>query len=264
MNTRVDNAAGAVATEPALALTGVTSGYGSAVVLRDVDVKVGKGTIDGLIGSNGAGKTTLLRTASGLLPAREGRVEVGGQDLTTAQPHRRAAAGLCMIPEGRGIFRTLSVADNLRLQLPKSADRGRIDRALDSFPVLKKRLGQRAGSLSGGEQQMLALSRCYLSSPSVVLLDEVSMGLAPRIVDQIFESLIALAAEGIALLLVEQYVNRVLEMAETVHILSRGVVSYSGPAAQLDADTVLQGYLGATLPGADLDGQTGADPAAAN
>ena len=148
------------------------------------------------------------------------------------------------MPEGRGIFRSLTVAENLRLQSPPWKGDEAIDRALEAFPALRTRLRDTAGTLSGGQQQMLALSRVYLSEPSVVLLDEVSMGLAPIIVEQIFQAIERLAADGMALLLVEQYVHRALDLCDTVYLLNRGTVTYSGPPTGLDAEEVTRGYLG--------------------
>jgi branched-chain amino acid transport system ATP-binding protein len=232
---------------PLLELAGITAGYGSTTVLRDINVAVRPGGIDALLGPNGAGKTTLLRVAAGLLRPTEGVVSVGGVDVTAESPSRRARAGVCLIPEGRGIFRSLSVADNLRLQIPPSRRESDIDKALEAFPVLRDRLRQAAGTLSGGQQQMLALARCYLAKPAIVLLDEVSMGLAPRIVDEIFNALLSLAATGVALLLVEQYVSRALQMADTVHLLNRGSITFAGPSGDLDPATVMRGYLGADL-----------------
>jgi len=202
------------------------------------------GTVAALLGPNGAGKTTLLRAAAGLLRPSAGTVLVGGADVTRLRPHRRARAGLCLIPEGRGIFPALSVRENLLLQIPKWNRSARLDDALELFPVLGQRLGETAGRLSGGQQQMLALSRCVLAQPSLILLDEVSMGLAPIVIEQIFASLQQLAERGIALLIVEQYVNRALAMADSVHLLNRGRLTYSGPPSGLDEDAVVSGYLG--------------------
>jgi len=232
----------------ALELRDITAAYGRTTVLRDVSVSVGRGVVQALLGPNGAGKTTLLRTAAGLMRPSSGSIWLGGEDVTKQPAFERAHGGVCLVPEGRGIFRRLSVRDNLTLQIPPWAPRGTgMDRALEAFPILKQRLGQIAGTMSGGEQQILAVARCYVSSPSVVLLDEVSMGLAPRIVDQIFESLMRLVSEGISILLVEQYVNRALEMASTVYLLNRGEIAFSGPASDLDEATVMRGYLGADL-----------------
>jgi branched-chain amino acid transport system ATP-binding protein len=232
----------------ALALAGVSAGYGGVTVLRGVDLVVPAGSIVALLGPNGAGKTTLLRTASGLLRPTAGRVLVGGRDVTGRAPNKRARAGLCLIPEGRGIFRSLTVRENLRMLVPPWRSDNSVDRALDAFPVLRQRLGQIAGTLSGGQQQMLALARTYLADPEVILLDEVSMGLAPKVVGEIFETLHDLAGHGVALLLVEQYINRALEMADQVVLLDRGRVVFDGSPADLDEDTVVKRYLGVEAP----------------
>jgi branched-chain amino acid transport system ATP-binding protein len=230
-------------TENVLALERVAAGYGAATVLRGIDLVVPAGSRLALLGPNGAGKTTLLRVAAGLIPARSGRVSLGGADVTRRRPDQRAAAGLCLVPEGRGIFRELTVHENLRLM--SAERRPDLSRVLEAFPVLGERMGQVAGSMSGGEQQMLALARCWLTRPQVVLLDEVSMGLAPLIVDEIFAALSRLADEGVALVIVEQYVDRALELADRVQLLVRGETRFSGPAAALDRDAVLGEYLGA-------------------
>lgn len=229
---------------PALRMAGVDAGYGGTQVLQAVDLEVMPGSVVALLGPNGAGKTTLLKVASGLLPPRAGRISVAGRDVTSWRPARRARAGLCLIPEGRGVFPALSVRENLRLLLSARARRSAVDEALDVFPALRDRQGQRAGSLSGGQQQMLALARAWLADPDVVLLDEVSMGLAPLVVDEIFEALGRLRDTGAALLLVEQYVDRALAMADVVYLLDRGRVTFTGPATDLDRDAVLQSYLG--------------------
>jgi branched-chain amino acid transport system ATP-binding protein len=230
-------------TVPALEVAGVTAGYGRTTVLRDVTVTVPRGAVVALIGPNGAGKTTLLRTAGGLLRPSAGRVSSGGTDLTARRAFERARAGVCLIPEGRGIFPGLTVRENLVMQVPPWKKASDYDAAIEAFPVLGERLSQRAGSMSGGQQQMLALGRCFLSEPSVVLLDEVSMGLAPRVIDEIFAALQTLTATGVALLLVEQYVTRALAMSDQVYLLDRGQTVYSGPAADLDPDEVVRRYL---------------------
>jgi branched-chain amino acid transport system ATP-binding protein len=230
--------------EPALELHAITAGYGRTIVLRDVSLSVPPGTVTALLGPNGAGKTTLLKIAAGLLRPASGSIDLDGTDVTRRAAHARAERGLCLIPEGRGIFRNLTVRDNLRVQLPPWRRREAVDAGLEAFPVLADRLDQVAGSLSGGQQQMLAVARAYLSKPSVVLLDEVSMGLAPRIVDEIFDSLRLLAASGVALLVVEQYVQRALDLADAAIVLNRGVVSYTGPAAAVDEAVLMSSYLG--------------------
>jgi branched-chain amino acid transport system ATP-binding protein len=229
---------------PALELVGIRAGYERVTVLRDISLTVPAGKIVALLGPNGAGKTTLLRTATGLLKPATGTVSINGVDVTDAAPNRRSRAGLCLIPEGRGIFRGLTVRDNLRMQVPTWSKDKSVDRALEVFPVLRTRLGQIAGTMSGGQQQMLALARSYLSAPHIVLLDEVSMGLAPKVVEEIFVALKELAASGIALLLVEQYVNRALDLADDVALLDRGEVAFSGSAGDLEQEAVRRGYLG--------------------
>jgi branched-chain amino acid transport system ATP-binding protein len=227
-----------------LALAGVTAGYGRTTVLRDVSLSVPGGTVVALLGPNGAGKTTLLRVASGLLGTSAGQVRLGGEEMTRRRAFQRAQHGLCLIPEGRGIFPNLSVKDNLVLQIPPWRKSRDYQAAVQAFPVLGERLSQTAGSMSGGQQQMLALSRCFLADPKVVLLDEVSMGLAPRIIDEIFEALLKLKANGVSLLLVEQYVSRALQVADKVYLLGRGQITFSGTPSQLNEDELMQQYVG--------------------
>jgi branched-chain amino acid transport system ATP-binding protein len=231
---------------PILRLVGVTAGYGTSVVLRDVSFAVQPGQVTALLGPNGAGKTTVMRTASGTIRPRRGRVELDGEAVTTQPPFRRASRGLCLIPEGRGIFRSLSVAENMRLHsLPgRRPSPEAVERALSVFPTLESRLGEAAGRLSGGQQQMLALARAYITEPRVILLDEVSMGLAPRVVEDVFAALHRLAATGVAMLLVEQYVTRAMAMADRVVLLNKGSVAYDGQPSELDEQAVLRGYLG--------------------
>ncbi len=235
-------------TEEVLRLENVTAGYGRATVLREVSITVRVGEVTALLGPNGAGKTTFLRTAAGVVRPASGRVIVGGVDMTAEAPNRRARAGLCFIPDGRGIFRNLTVKENLRLQAPPWRSQGQqqeaYQHAVDAFPVLAERGGQLAGSLSGGQQQMLALARAYLSGPRVVLLDEVSMGLAPKIVTEIFAFIKTLADAGVSLLLVEQYIHRALALADHVVLLDRGGVTFDGGRAELSHDEVLRNYLG--------------------
>jgi branched-chain amino acid transport system ATP-binding protein len=231
--------------EPVLALAGVSAGYGTATVLREVSLRVGPGEIVAVLGSNGAGKTTLLRTAIGTIAASAGRIALDGLEITRRPPHWRARHGLCHIPEGRGIFRGLTVEENLRLQAdPKTGTGVAVERAAEVFPVLRDRMKAVAGSLSGGQQQMLALARACVTDPKVILIDEVSMGLAPIAVDEIFAALRGLVRTGVAMVLVEQYVSRALEMADTAVLLRKGQVSYAGPAGRLDEQAVLRDYLG--------------------
>ena len=228
-----------------LELRDVSAGYGTGRVLEHVNLVVPDGAVVALLGPNGAGKTTLLKVASGLLRPTAGQVLLDGEDVTGWSPFELARAGICHVPEGRGIFPTLSVADNLRLQAPRSVDRGALDLAAAVFPRLEQRKSQLAGTLSGGEQQMLALSRAYVAQPSTVLLDEVSMGLAPKVVDEIFEYLRRLASDGLSLLVVEQYVARALELADYVYILNRGRIRFAGEPGEVEDDAVLESYLGA-------------------
>jgi branched-chain amino acid transport system ATP-binding protein len=226
-----------------LELDGICAGYGPHQVLRDVSVSVPDGKVVALLGANGAGKTTLLRVASGLLRPGEGRMVLDDSDVTHASAVELSRRGVCHVPEGRGIFRSLTVRENLVLQT-RDRDRGDLERVIEAFPVLGARLRQVAGTMSGGEQQMLALSRAYLSNPRIVLLDEVSMGLAPSIVDAIFVFLEDLARRGAALLLVEQYVARALRLADLVYILNRGRVAFAGEPAELEDDDLFARYLG--------------------
>jgi branched-chain amino acid transport system ATP-binding protein len=227
-----------------LVLDSVTAGYDQATVLRHVSLTVPDGAVVALLGPNGAGKTTLLRVASGLLPAWAGRLVVDGEDVTGASPHRLRSLGVCHVPEGRGIFPALTVSDNVRLFCEPGEEAAGLERVVDAFPALARRLGQVAGTMSGGEQQMLALARAYAREARVVLLDEVSMGLAPRLVEEIFGFLGRLADEGTSLLLVEQYVAKALALARYVCVLSRGRMSFVGESGELDEDAILASYLG--------------------
>jgi branched-chain amino acid transport system ATP-binding protein len=227
-----------------LVLEGVTAGYGGTTVLRDVDLTVPDSSVVALLGPNGAGKTTLLRVASGLLAPWKGRLLIDGEDVTGRPPHELAGRGVCHVPEGRGVFPPLTVAQNLELFSPPGQERESRDRAVEAFPILGDRLNQVAGTMSGGQQQMLALARSYVTNPHVVLLDEVSMGLAPIIVDEIFEFLERMAKQGTALLLVEQYATKALAIADYVYILGRGSVTFAGDAAELEGEDVFQRYLG--------------------
>lgn len=227
-----------------LELRGVEAGYGGSTILRGVDLVVPEQSIVALLGSNGAGKTTLLRVASGLLKPTTGRLKLRGSDVTGASAFALAAAGVCHVPEGRGIFSSLTVRENLQLQSPPRQEASSIERATSVFPRLGQRLDQVAGTLSGGEQQMLALARSYVQSPAVVLLDEVSMGLAPAVIDEIFDFLTTLAVAGAALLLVEQYVTRALAVADYVYVLAKGAVSFVGEPSELNEADVFNAYTG--------------------
>jgi branched-chain amino acid transport system ATP-binding protein len=227
-----------------LELERVTAGYGDTVVLRDLTISVPDSSVVALLGPNGAGKTTALRTASGILRPMAGRVLLDREDVTGKKPYALARRGLCHLPEGHGIFPSLTVKENIVLQSPKGMERQCVERAGDHFPVLAARFGQQAGSLSGGEQQMLALLRAFFSNPRTVVVDEASLGLSPLLVDEVFEALTQIVAGGASLLIVEQYVTRVLEMADTAYIMSRGQIVFSGAASGLRGEDVFQRYLG--------------------
>jgi branched-chain amino acid transport system ATP-binding protein len=230
----------------ALVVQGVHAGYGTTTVLRDISLRVPAGAVTALLGPNGAGKSTLLRTVSGFLPATSGRIGIGGQDVTRLRPHRRAALGLCHVPEGRGVFRGLSVRENLLMQAGRGSEQDAVDRAASAFPILGDRLAQQAGTLSGGQQQMLAMAAAYVRDPSLVLIDEASLGLAPIVVDEIFGFLEQRTAEGAALLIVDQFVTRALEMASMAYVLHRGTIAFEGTARELLQGDVFERYLHAS------------------
>jgi branched-chain amino acid transport system ATP-binding protein len=227
-----------------LELRGITAGYASHTVLRDVSISVPANSVVALLGPNGAGKTTVLRVASGLVKPSSGRMLLEATDATGWPPERLARGGICHVPEGRGIFAALSVRDNLRLQAPAGTEQSALSRVVEVFPRLGERMSQRAGTLSGGEQQMLALAHAYVGEPTFVLLDEVSMGLAPIVIDAIFGYLRRLAAEGVALLLVEQYVSRALALADYVYVLNKGRVVFAGEPGELGDEHLMESYLG--------------------
>jgi branched-chain amino acid transport system ATP-binding protein len=229
---------------PALEVSGLTSGYGHTTVLRDVSLTVPAGAVTALLGPNGAGKTTFLRAVSGFLPATAGTVKMGGDDITKTRADKRFAAGLCHVPEGRGVFRGLTVRENIVMQSVKSEEKQAIDRAAEAFPILGERLQQRAGTLSGGQQQMLAMAVAYVRNPSLVLVDEASLGLAPIIVDDIFAFLERRTLEGASLLIVDQFVHRALQMSTTAYVMNRGTIAFGGSASELLGSNLFEQYLG--------------------
>jgi branched-chain amino acid transport system ATP-binding protein len=229
----------------------VEAGYGRIEVLRGVSLAAGPGEIVAVVGANGAGKTTLLRALSGLITPTAGRVRLGGTDVTGRGPEAIAAAGLAHVPENRLVFPTLAVEDNLALggwtrRRDKAGVRERRERVLEYFPRLADRLAQPAGTLSGGEQQMLAIGRGLMARPSVLVLDEPSLGLAPRVVREIFATLDRLrGAEDLAIVLVEQNVRAAFKVADRAVVLDRGRVLLDGaPGELLGDDRVQQAYLG--------------------
>jgi branched-chain amino acid transport system ATP-binding protein len=233
-------------TDALLAVENLNVSYGPSQALFDLSLEVTAGSVTAILGANGAGKSTLARTVSGLVPAASGRVMFNGVVVTGQPAHHIRKLGLTYIPEGRGIFPGLSVIDNLRMAVAqeKRGERAQaIDRATDLFPVLGQRRSQRAGSLSGGEQQMLALARALAVAPSLIIADEMSLGLAPIVAESVFGSLADAARSGITVVLIEQFVHRALAMADSCIILTRGRVGWSGPAAEAGHE-VLDRYLG--------------------
>jgi len=230
---------------PALDVVGLEVGYGRSTVLRDVSISVAAGSVTALLGPNGAWKSTLLRAVSGFLTPRKGRLNLFGDDVTDVSAHRRFERGLCHVPEGRGVFRSLTVRDNLVMQSAPGREHEAFDKAVAAFPILGERMYQVAGTLSGGQQQMLAMAAAYVRDSRLILVDEASLGLAPVIVDEIFAFLERLSAEGTSLLVVDQFVTRALAMATTAYVLRKGSVVYSGPADQLVDSDVFSSYIGA-------------------
>ncbi len=236
-----------------LSITNLHAGYGKVEVLHGISLEVPKGQVVTLIGSNGAGKTTTMRAISGMIAPREGKVMLGDIDITGRESHRIARLGLAHSPEGRRVFATMTVNDNLLLgAFPRftgarakgdiAAD---VERAMDYFPRLKERRLQLAGTLSGGEQQMLAMARAMMMNPEVVLLDEPSMGLAPILVDEVFRIISRLRSEGVTMLLVEQFAAAALNVSDYGYVLENGRIAVHGPAGKLKNDPAVQAaYLG--------------------
>ena len=222
---------------------GIEASYGSIRAVRGVTLSVPEATVAAVLGPNGAGKSTLLRVMAGLHRPDRGRVSLRGDDLTGLAAHEVARRGIALVPEGRAIFPSLTVADNLRLA---GARGDGLRRVTDTFPRLAERMGQVAGTLSGGEQQMLALARCVITEAQVLLLDEPSLALAPRLVEEVFASIRTLREGGRTIVLVEQYVSRALEMADLVYVLEKGACVFAGEPAELAHHPVLErAYLGA-------------------
>jgi branched-chain amino acid transport system ATP-binding protein len=232
--------------DPLLEVRNLDVSYGSSQALFSVSVSVQPGTVLAVLGANGAGKSTLARAVSGLVRPSGGQVFFEGRPVTGQAAYKMRKLGLTYIPEGRGIFPGLSVIDNLRMAVAqeKRGERASaIDRAIERFPVLGDRRSQRAGSLSGGEQQMLALARALAVSPKLVIADEMSLGLAPLVAESVFEGLEDARRSGITIVLTEQFVHRALSMADSCIILTRGNVGWSGPASEAGQE-VIDRYLG--------------------
>ncbi|MDQ3234931.1 MAG: ABC transporter ATP-binding protein [Pseudobdellovibrionaceae bacterium] len=235
--------------QPLLAIENLKVAYGPTEVLHGVSLDVKRGEIVTLIGSNGAGKTTLLKSLFGAPRAREGRIMFRGEDITAVPTHRVAKRGLSLVPEGRHIFPAMSVVENLKMGLTARPEATGVDEDLQTifklFPRLEERSTQRAGTLSGGEQQMLAIGRSLMAKPELLLLDEPSLGLAPLVVKAIFETLKQVASQGMTIFLVEQNANQALRLADRAYVLTNGRITLTGKGLDLLADNEVQkAYLG--------------------
>ena len=230
---------------PLLELRDVHAGYGAIEVVHGICVHVGAGQIVAMLGPNGAGKSTALKVASGLMRPSRGSLRIAGHVVTGVAANALARAGLCTIPEGRGIFPNLTVRENLLMATFGGVAIADLeDRAFVRFPRLAERRTQLAGTLSGGEQQMLSLARALATDPVILLIDELSMGLAPKVVVQLYDQVAAIAADGIGVLVVEQFARTVLDIADWVVLLAHGVVQHAGAPADLGADALATAYLG--------------------
>ena len=223
--------------------------YGKIIAVKDISVTVNEGEIVTLIGSNGAGKSTTLRTISGLIKPKSGEITFNGKRIDGMPGHDIVSLGICHSPEGRRIFPRMTVKENLELgaflRNDKAAVNADMDRVLDLFPRLKERIKQTAGTMSGGEQQMLAVSRALMGDPKLLLLDEPSMGLAPVLVELIFDTIIKIRKQGVTILLIEQNATAALEVADRAYVLESGKVKMSGSAKELSSDDkVTKAYLG--------------------
>jgi len=234
---------------PLLTLDNLSVWYGPVQALKGISLRVEPGEVVTLIGANGAGKSTMLRAISGLLRPKSGKIDFDGRPIHGMAPHRIVKSGLVHVPEGRGIFANLTVEENLQLGAFVRTDRTRIakdrERALAPFPRLVERLNQSAGTLSGGEQQMLAIARALMAAPQLLLLDEPSLGLAPQVVKTIFQILREINREGTTVLLVEQNARMALQLAHRGYVLEVGQIQAHGPASELAAsDEIRKAYLG--------------------
>ncbi len=231
---------------PVLQLRGVHAAYGRIEVLHGVDLIVPRGEVVAVLGPNGAGKTTTLAVATGQHPASAGTVALSGRRINGARPEHLARLGVCTIPEGRGVFRNLTVRENLVMASYRGVPEADIiDKAIEHFPRLGERIGQTAGTMSGGEQQMLAMARGLATDPALLIIDELSMGLAPLIVADLYELVASIAAGGVSILVVEQFARTVLGVADRAVIMSHGTVVAAGTPADLESE-LSAAYLGAS------------------
>jgi branched-chain amino acid transport system ATP-binding protein len=236
---------------PILSISHLEVRYGAALAIADLSLDVAEGSVLAVLGANGAGKTSLARACSGLVPAARGAISFGGEQITHWSADRRRRAGLVYLPEGRGIFPGLTVGENLRIAVRLAPSRAAaLERAFSLFPALAQRRGQQAGSLSGGEQQMLSLARAFAVEPRLVVVDEPSLGLAPMLVDMVFETLDQAKQSGLTLIVIEQFAHKVLAIADRCIILRRRVISWEGTASQAQAQLSAQ-YFGADEPERD-------------
>lgn len=232
-----------------LEISDIEAGYGDVQILWGVSLGLEKGRLTSLVGGNGVGKTTLLRTVMGILRPTKGRIRFRDQDITDLAGHRKAELGLVLVPEGRQLFTSMSVLENMELGASNSRGRAQYQRNLERvfalFPRLKERRHQKAGTLSGGEQQMAAVARGLMAEPEILMFDELSLGLAPLLVISLFETLQQLKAEGLTMLLVEQNVHMALRVSDYAYVLADGKVGLQGPAEELARDPQVQkAYLG--------------------
>ena len=226
-----------------LQLNDVWAGYGRVSVLRGVDLTVPAGSAVALLGPNGAGKSTLLKVAAGHIRPTRGHVRLDDEPVGRWRPSARAKAGMSLIPEGRGIFRLLTVRENLAMQAGGRDVDAAVEKAAAAFPILGDRLHQVAGTLSGGQQQMLAVARAFVADSALVLADELSLGLAPVVVDEILQAVATLRAQGRSLLIVEQYAKRVLPIVDYVYLLHKGRVVFVGEPAQCESSVLFERYV---------------------
>lgn len=235
--------------QPLLDIKNIYVNYGAIKALRDVSLNIFSGELISLIGANGAGKTTLLKSISGLLPVCQGEILLSNQEITNAPTHSLASRGLALVPEGRGIFSHMSVLENLQMGAYHRQDTNNIKQDLEHsfsfFPHLAQRQHQICGTMSGGEQQMVAIARALMSKPSILLLDEPSMGLAPLLVNKIFDIIKKINQEGVSILLVEQNANAALLLANRAYVMAHGEITISGDARELlKSPEVKMAYLG--------------------
>ena len=230
-----------------LRLEDVHAGYGAVEVLRGVSLRVPAGSAVALMGANGAGKSSLLKVVAGLVRQSSGRILLDGQPVENTSPQARSRLGICLVPEGRGIFRDLTVEENLMMFAADKSVKEVVEYSTEFFPALRDRLRQQAGRLSGGQQQMVAVSRALVSDAKLIMADELSVGLAPVIIDEIYEAVAALREQGRSLLIVEQYVDRTLAVVDDIYVLHKGRIVFVGDPKLALEQNVFEAYLGSEV-----------------